>query len=365
MLCAITRATSRLASSSFLRLHLQPCLKDALLLVAWAHQLCSLLSHSVKSRNVPSAQTVSSRSSTQSYEVSLNREEGDREDIPLDFRYLDLLLRASRDPVVALGSFARGVRVGPGARLPRLPALYQAKKRWRLADQGDPDDYREEELAGDSLWKKNYSTLTALSDKVKDVLDDQSERGQELKLSEREARNQNPDVVVAALPTKKEKPNGVISARVLFDGSEGIAVNRRTRITEQERAPVAADLKRVVQKKARLGERTFALTADVAEAHRQIPIQPRDWHLLGCQIEAGGDVYINKVGTFGVASASYYWSRAASALGRLTQYITGRTANTWHQLGADDFHLEASGPEYRAALISFFVLCATAGVPLS
>ena len=38
-------------------------------LVAWAHQLCSLLSHSVKSRNVPSAQTVSSRSSTQSYEV--------------------------------------------------------------------------------------------------------------------------------------------------------------------------------------------------------------------------------------------------------------------------------------------------------
>ena len=38
-------------------------------LVAWAHQLCSLLSHPVKSRNVPSAQTVSSRSSTQSYEV--------------------------------------------------------------------------------------------------------------------------------------------------------------------------------------------------------------------------------------------------------------------------------------------------------
>ena len=34
-----------------------------------AHQLCSLLTHSVKSRNVPSAQTVSSRSSTQSYEA--------------------------------------------------------------------------------------------------------------------------------------------------------------------------------------------------------------------------------------------------------------------------------------------------------
>ena len=128
---------------------------------------------------------------------------------------------------------------------------------------------------------------------------------------------------------------------------------------------MAADLKHVMRERARLGERTFALTADVAEAHRQIPIHQRDWHLLGCQVEVGGDVYINKVGTFGVASASNYWSRAASALGRLTQYITGRTANTLHQLVADDFHLEATGPEYRAALISFFVLCATAGVRLS
>ena len=163
-----------------------------------------------------------------------------------------------------------------------------------------------------------------------------------LKLSEREARIQYPDLVVAALgANKKEKPNGVVSARVLFDGSNGIAVNRRTRIRDQERAPVAADLKRVMREKARVGEKTFAFTADVAEAHRQNPIHPRDWHLLGCQVEVGGDVYINKVGTFGVASASHYWSRASSALGRLTQYITGRTANTWHQLVADDFHLEA------------------------
>ena len=118
-----------------------------------------------------------------------------------------------------------------------------------------------------------------------------------------------------------------------------------------------------MREKVRLGEKTFALTADVAEAHRQIPIHPRDWHLLGCQIEVG--VCINKVGTFGVASASYCWSRTATAIGRLTQYITGRRATTWHQLVADDFHLEASGPDYRAALVSFFVLCSTAGVPLS
>ena len=84
-------------------------------------------------------------------EFSLTREEGDCEDIPLDFRYLDLLLRASRDPEVALGSFAREARVGPRARLPRLPALYRPKRKWRLADQEDPEDYREEQLGGGPL----------------------------------------------------------------------------------------------------------------------------------------------------------------------------------------------------------------------
>ena len=33
-------------------------------------------------------------------------------------------------------------------------------------------------------------------------------------------------------------------------------------------------------------------------------------------------------------------------------------------LVADDFHLEAGGQDYRFALISFFMLCAVAGVPL-
>ena len=101
------------------------------------------------------------------------------------------------------------------------------------------------------------------------------------------------------------------------------------------------------------------------EAHRQVPIVPRDWHLLGCQVTPGSSVYINKVGTFGISSASYCWSRVAGALGRLSQYLIGGKARTWHLLVADGFHLDASGPEYRAALLLFFVLCDTCRVPLS
>ena len=31
---------------------------------------------------------------------------------------------------------------------------------------------------------------------------------------------------------------------------------------------------------------------------------------------------MNTVGTFGIASASYYWSRVAAAVGRLVQYLS-------------------------------------------
>ena len=152
--------------------------------------------------------------------------------------------------------------------------------------------------SGGPVLEENYSSLPALSDKVKDVPDGQSRRGHVLKLTEYEARKLYPDLVVAALgANRKDKPTGVVSARG--------------------------------------------------------------------QIEVGGDVYVNKVGTFGVASASYYWSRAASVVGRLTQHFTGRSANTWRQFVADDIDLEESGTEYRAAMLSFFVLCSTAAVLLS
>ena len=64
----------------------------------------------------------------------------------------------------------------------------------------------------------------------------------------------------------------------------------------------------------------------------------RDWHLLGWQLKVAGDVF----GTFGVASASFNRSRAATATGRLAQYILGKRATTWHQLVADDKNVRFS-----------------------
>ena len=297
--------------------------------------------------------------------IHVERVDGDRSDVPIDFRLLGGLLSAASDPEVSISAFAQGVRVGPGSRMPRCPRLYAKKRKWRIPEQREQVEV-DELLATQGVWNKNYSTLLSFRKEVEEVLRDQANRGQVLIFSEAEARSRFPNLVVASLGAqKKEKPGGAVSARVLFDGTNGNFVNTSTHLRDQERAPVAPDLKRLMREKAKTGEVTFGLTADVKEAHRQVPIHPDDWHLLGCQLERGGEVFVNTVGTFGVSSASYYWSRVSAAVGRLTQYLISRYATTWIMLLADDYHVEVGGPHFRPALLVFFLLCEVLGCPLS
>ena len=146
--------------------------------------------------------------------LQLDRVNGDRNELPIDLRFLDLLVRASADPEVHLGAFAQGVKVGPGTRMPRLPALYRPKRRWRLESQRDPQA---------KPWRQNYTSLTVFADKVEAVLEDEAARGQVPKYSEEEARVRYPDLVVASLGAqRKDKPNAEVSARVLFDGTHAL-----------------------------------------------------------------------------------------------------------------------------------------------
>ena len=236
--------------------------------------------------------------------LGLGRQEGDREDVPIDFRFLGLLLRAAEDPERGLGQFAQGVPAAPGTKMPRLPALYRPKRRWRLASQRDPRAYlKEKDHGGETVWRRNYATVQPLAKDVFAVLDDQTRRGMFLRLPEAEAKARYPRLVIAS--HRKDRPNGEVTARVLHDGTNGHAVNTNSRLRDQERCPISSDLKRAMREKGNRGLHTFALTADVKEAHRQIPIDPRDWHFLSCQPECGADVFINTVGTFGITTASY------------------------------------------------------------
>ena len=216
-----------------------------------------------------------------------------------------VLVRIAKDPEASVGEFSQGVRVGPGTRMPRLPALYKPKKKWRLASQADALDYLGHAPDHEGVWRRNNSTLQAFEQQVLEVVHDQAARGQIIVLSEKEAKRTYPNLVIASLGAqRKEKAGGKVSARVLFDGTHGLSVNTRIRLRDQERAPIAADLKRSTREKAKVDELTFALSADVTEARRQVPIHPDDWHYLGCQVTPGSDVFVNTVGTSSIASAS-------------------------------------------------------------
>ena len=150
--------------------------------------------------------------------------------------------------------------------------------------------------------RRNYASVAELSDKVVEVLDDQSTRGQVLRLSEKEARSRFSNLVAASSWSHPQKvkpllpslpPSRVVTARVLFDGTNGISINTRTRM------------------------RTFALTADVSEDHRQAQKPKEDWHLLECQVQPG-PAYVHTVGTIWRSFGVYCCSRVASAPIRLT-----------------------------------------------
>ena len=112
--------------------------------------------------------------------------------------------------------------------------------------------------------------------------------------------------------------------RVLFDGTDGISVDRRMRIRDKN-APQPPGTSHV---RCRSGQRlvmaTFALTADVSEAHRQVSIHPQGWQSIRRSIQKGSQVHT--VGTLVVVSVSCCWSSVAGAIGRLSQHlISNRT----------------------------------------
>ena len=54
------------------------------------------------------------------------------------------------------------------------------------------------------------------------------------------------------------------------------------------------------------------LKADVTKAHRRIKVLPQDWRFQVAQLE--DEWWVNKVGTYGMASAQLYWGRLAALL---------------------------------------------------
>ena len=106
------------------------------------------------------------------------------DDVPQgpDVRLLQAFLRRCEDPdAEALDAFCRGVRLGYRAQMPRTPAVFNAKAKWRLKyELGDtPAD----------AWAPNYKTAREKASFLRSKIQEDLTSGRMIKMSHKEAKD--------------------------------------------------------------------------------------------------------------------------------------------------------------------------------
>ena len=248
--------------------------------------------------------------------LSVARQEGDRTQSTPNWRLFGALLLAANDPDgQGITDFVKGVPLGVGVRMPRLPAIFRRKVRWRLEEQRFSVDAPQDQPL-DSVWLKNYRSVSECLPAVRKVLDDDVAAGLVEKTTRADAERRcqgNSRVASLGAQVKGLDEKGEVMVRVLHDGTHGVGVNSRIRVRDQDAGPLAPDVKRTLRAVADSGAAHTGMVVDVKGAHRLVPVREEDWGYQACSIDGDEHVYLKKVGTFGISSASYWWARAGGA----------------------------------------------------
>ena len=159
------------------------------------------------------------------------------------------------------------------------------------------------------------------------------------------------------------KPNG--DGRPLHDGTHFVQLNNQIVFQDRLQHPGPEDAAYMVRYVQEEQEAMFALPADISSAHRLVKIRKHDWPLLGCKARSDDKtIWINCVGTFGISSASYWWSRLFAGISRLTAYIM-QQQKWWQLVYADDLHLTCMGARKFFNLWMALLIYELLGTPFS
>ena len=112
---------------------------------------------------------------------------------------------------------------------------------------------------------------------------------------------------------------------MVHDGTHGQHINDSIRVRDEQSYPTGADVHAAVES---MPYATFSICGDVKRAHRLAKVRESDWPRQACRARTAAAVYFNTVATFGIASASYWWYRLMSGLGRLLYYCHGKDETT-------------------------------------
>ena len=282
-------------------------------------------------------------------------------------RLLQAFLRAAGDPDWrGLDHFARGVRIGVGVRLPRTPAVFKRKRRWRLEGQGDALVWKSPSV--ETVWLSNYKSARDQADELERQLEECHSRGWALKLTQQELLERFPEgAAVSALGAvcKLDPSTGATtSVRMVLDGTHGTFINKNVRVRDQDSCLAAQDVRRLQRAQAHYGT-AVGLAVDVKSAHRIPAVAPEDWRFQCCRSRDNGHVYTFRVGVFGISSIAYWWARLGGSLIRLTHYLADPGDELWILLMADDSKLESTGRAPGRSILWALWTWTVFGFPLS
>ncbi len=281
------------------------------------------------------------------------RKGGDRK-TEINFRRLMAVMRATGDEDWEfLGPMAKeGVSLGVDEEMPRTPKVCEEKQKWAR----EFVDYMLEEQ-----FAENYMSAEESQADIRRQVLEEVESGAIKKMPEEEAKSAFKGRLAVAALGAVPKELGSDKVRLIHDGSYSVDINRRIKVRDRMRFPLCDDAAAVlaeIEEEVRLTkEPRVSLLYDISRAHKLIPILESDWGLQAFRLPGppDGQIYVHTRGTFGVASAAYYWQRAG--LIRVVHRLAGRELGVYHLLFADDGWLTGVGAQYwRKMLFWLFVM---------
>ena len=268
---------------------------------------------------------------------------------PFALKLLHLLLLELKDADSIIASMLKeGVTAGVLEPLPRNPALFEEQTSWRL----DWNDMMQPEPVA-----KNYASLEEHKEVVLQQFREEEACGLMREFEEAEFyKKYGKNTAVSAMAVIVE--DGGSKHRVLLDATHRTMVNNRIRCRDKLRMPSVKEKHTLMRERRAKAQVVISVLGDFSKAHRWVRICEAEQGFLACSIEPG-KIWTNLGGTFGVASAAYWWARLAGALVRTTHGILGEEYLLELLLYADDIEITAADARERegAVLAIFIMLC--------
>ena len=248
-----------------------------------------------------------------------------------------------------------GYPVGILKPLPRTPHIYEEQTAWKLEE----DPFMQGEV-----WRNNYESVQEHEDFVREHFEQECAEGLMQKMLLEEAKHRFGDhVAISSLAVLVEDAESG-KRRIIHDATHGTKLNHRIKCRDKTRSPGAREKQYLLSYYKERRKALVSLVGDISKAHRRFLHDPAERGLLACRVkETDPFLYVNNCGTFGVASASYWWGRISGAGIRLVHELLGPERAVELLIFADDLEGLGADSSGRQGLVLSFLYLSALGFP--